>query len=735
MGVLDPYTARMPCLPHRRLTGAVPPWRGAPRARLSARVLPLLAALLLTAACGDDGAGTSGSPGDERPARVGAPAQDPSKRWSVPDIVDPPTARWQLVEDLRAQLEVPHHPSDGGGRVWLEQSYALEAAGEFEPREAVAARTPGRFVFRYEAGPQGIAPGGMLVFRVSLFWRWSAPWIRPLDGSVDPYHLASRFGLTEITTSAEGVELELIPVQMGVLAVLDEGGAGLTEGQTIEIVYGAGGAGARADAYAERKTPFWFEVDGDGDGLPGLVEDPALLDVSPGPAAQLVATITSSAAPEEPVRLTLAVLDATGSAGVPYEGALSFVDPPEALGLPERVSFTADELGRKTLDLQAQTEGIFRVLVEGETDPAGPGGARPLVALSNPLVVLDRAEPILWADLHGHSHVSDGTGTPEDYFRYARDVAALDVVALTDHDHWGTRKLDDDPATWGVIRDTVRRFHEPGRFVSLLGYEWTSWIHGHRHVVSFDAGEELEVYSSVDPDYETPRQLWEALDGTDTLTFAHHSAGDPIPVNWSFRPDPMREPVTEIVSVHGSSEARDSPRIVAGALDGHFVRDALDAGHRYGFIGSGDSHDGHPGLPHLANATGGLAALLTGDRTRGGVLEALRARRVYATSGARIVLRCSFDEHRMGSTIALDDDRGELVLLVHGTAPVDRVELVRSGHIVEGLTAGDDVLFDVSWRWALEGLQPGEYVYVRVIQQDGHMAWTSPFFFDEPTGG
>ena len=33
--------------------------------------------------------------------------------------------------------------------------------------------------------------------------------------------------------------------------------------------------------------------------------------------------------------------------------------------------------------------------------------------------------------------LSDGTGTPEDYFAYARDVAALDVIALTDHDHWG----------------------------------------------------------------------------------------------------------------------------------------------------------------------------------------------------------------------------------------------------------------------------------------------------------
>ena len=46
------------------------------------------------------------------------------------------------------------------------------------------------------------------------------------------------------------------------------------------------------------------------------------------------------------------------------------------------------------------------------------------------------------------------------------------------------------------------------------------------------------------------------------MTLAHHSAGDPVPVDWSFRPDPVLEPLTEVMSVHGSSEAADSPAVV-----------------------------------------------------------------------------------------------------------------------------------------------------------------------------
>ena len=55
---------------------------------------------------------------------------------------------------------------------------------------------------------------------------------------------------------------------------------------------------------------------------------------------------------------------------------------------------------------------------------------------------------------------------------------------------------------WEEIQRQTKRFHEPGRFVTLLGYEWTSWIQGHRHVLRFD--DEGKVLSSLDPAYESP---------------------------------------------------------------------------------------------------------------------------------------------------------------------------------------------------------------------------------------
>jgi hypothetical protein len=399
-------------------------------------------------------------------------------------------------------------------------------------------------------------------------------------------------------------------------------------------------------------------------------------------------------------------------------GEVILSDAAPVLDVPERIEFAAEHAGVRVVQARVRGPGVVRLRA------AGPGG---LETTSNPLVASAEGPRVLWADLHGHSNLSDGTGTPEDYFRYARDVAALDVAALTDHDHWGMLSLDEHPGMWEEIRRDARRFHEPGRFVTLLGYEWTSWIHGHRHVLYF--GDEGDVYSSLDPALESPRQLWAALEGQPALTFAHHSAGGPVPTNWDIPPDPRFEPVTEIVSVHGSSEAPDSPSLIYDPVAGNFVRDVLDRGYRLGFVGSGDGHDGHPGLAHLASSVGGLAAILSEERSREGVLKALRARRVYATSGPRILLRVALGPHPMGSEIALPaggSTTEELFVHVVAPAPLDRVELVRSGELLD--QAGLEGALEATLQRSLPDLRPGEYVYVRVVQQDGGLAWSSPIF-------
>jgi len=659
--------------------------------RSTCRTAPLAALLAFAAlACGEP------APEAATPQSAGTPAAAETPPGT------PPHARLDVVEMLRKDEAAKRSPSDGGGRAWLEPSP--------EGPAQVQAGSSSRFKLVYEVGPLGIAKHGAIYLQVSPFWDWSTPQVEDSDAP----------GYTELEASASDIELDaktLGPQLLGIEVV----GRPLVAGERVSLLYGAGERGASTDRFAERGSRFWFAVDGDGDGIRGILPDSPGVEVVAGAPARLLVTLPSVARPGERVPVTLALLDSQGNAGTLTAGEIVFPAPPPGLELPPHVALAASDRGRKTVFALAREPGVVRLRAEGPHD---------LSAESNPLQISRDGPRVLWGDLHGHSNFSDGTGTPEDYYLYARDVAGLDVAALTDHDHWGMLPLDSHPEMWDEIQRETKRFHEPGRFVTLLGYEWTSWIQGHRHVLRFD--DEGKVLSSLDPAYESPVQLWAALAGQPVLTFAHHSAGGPVPTNWAIPPDPILEPVTEIVSVHGSSEAPDSPQPIYDAVAGNFVREAaLGRGYRFGFIGSGDSHDGHPGLAQLASPVGGLAAILSEERTRESVLAALRARRVYATNGPRILLRSALGAHPMGSSLTLGPGGSvseSLFVSVIAPGSLERVDLIRSGRVVDTIEfAGER---DVTLERRVEDLRPGEYVYVRVVQRDGGAAWSSPIYIE-----
>ena len=515
-----------------------------------------------------------------------------------------PNARPEIVAMLRDDLEAVRHPADGGGRAWLEP--------DSEGLDRVSAGGAGRWTVVYEAGKLGIAEGGRLFFQVSPYWGWSDPQV------VSP----AAPGYTEVTTTADGVRLESRTVDRGLLGIR-VGGRPLAAGERVRIVYGAGDAGARADRFAERGSRFWIAVDGDGDGVRGLLAEPPEVTIAAGQPAGLALHLPSVARPGETVRLTVAVLDAGGNAGAPTRSARS------ALG---RRRDGRPRAPRLRLERSAAGRGVVEVTAHARrglaaSRPAMPAG---LAGRSNPIQVVApgrRAScgPTCTATrqlLRRHRHAGGLLPLRPRRRRPRRRRAHR------------PRPLGPAPARRATPSCGTRsarqteRFHEPGRFVTLLGYEWTNWIHGHRHVLYFgDDGEVLELARPRLRD--AAASCGSALRGQPALTFAHHSAGGPIATDWSFPPDPELEPVTEIVSVHGTSEASDSPGPIYGPVPGNFVRDVLDRGYRLGFVGSGDSHDGHPGLAHLASPTGRPGGdPRRGGHPRGGARGAARAPRL-----------------------------------------------------------------------------------------------------------
>ena len=107
-----------------------------------------------------------------------------------------------------------------------------------------------------------------------------------------------------------------------------------------------------------------------------------------------------------------------------------------------------------------------------------------------------------------------------------------------------------------------------------------------------------------------------------------------------------------------------------------------------------------------------------------------RARRTYATSGPRILLRTSLAGQEMGSRLAGGELPSDPTLLVSvaGTDRIDRVEVIQRGLPPVAYDAEDRT--EVTFQAPLEALAPGDFVYVRVVQADGALAWSSPCFVD-----
>ncbi len=595
-----------------------------------------------------------------------------------------------------SSYSLPPGHGDGGGRASI------------EPADPVRVATRGTWTIRFITGPDSIATGGGLVVQYPVFWNWSKP------QTTDP----SYPGYVEWATSVEDVELTGFASHLGwVRIVVDEGI--LVPGDTVIIVYGggAGGGQAVADPYAERGQEFLIKVDGDGDDVFAEIDRSPKIDLTAGSTAQLRLFGRGEVRDGEKTELVVSALDRFGNRAPDYRGTVRFSYRWTVSGLPDHYTFTEEDRGAHAFPVTWFNAGTGRIRVVEE------GGV--LEAWSNPIRVIPRNRPepyrLLWADLHQHSNFSDGTGLPEDLHSYARDVEYLDVFALTDHDHHGLRPLNEE--MWNRLQAVTDSFYQPDTFVTLHAYEWTNWVYGHRNVYYF--GDLREVFSTADSATNSPAELWRALPDGQSLTIAHHTGGGPVPIDWSIPPDPAYEWLVEIASVHGSSECKGCPKEIYNPIEGSFVRDALALGYRLGFIAAGDGHIGHPGETY--GASGGLAGIYAGSRTREAIWEALSARRTYATSGERIILRVDLNGHWMGSVIPLAELPDQLAIEVSawGTAPMDRADLISDGVEIATEYGSEE---EFSCRFLVPRPESETYYYVRLTQMDGALAWSSPIW-------
>jgi hypothetical protein len=323
----------------------------------------------------------------------------------------------------------------------------------------------------------------------------------------------------------------------------------------------------------------------------------------------------------------------------------------------------------------------------------------------------------LFGDIHQHSAHSDGCGAASEPFVRARDAYGDDFCALSDHESFLGKRIG--PGEWSYLQSVVDAHDEPGEFAALYAFEWTGRAHpGPGHKVVYAEKRTREVLSR--DVLSEGRDLVARCRDEGRIAVPHH-------VGWTGANEDAHDehiqPVWEICSCHGCYETFAHELGQRGDLRDQMVDAVLRRGHRFGFIASSDSHGllWHHGVARKRDPfRTGLTAVQATACTREAILAAIRDRRCYATSGAKIVLDFRADGAPMGSLLVGRKAR-EFAVRVTGTAPIASLELVGP----EGVLARSEPHDTTS---ELSAVLDESYVYARIKQSDGEMAWSSPIF-------
>ena len=369
------------------------------------------------------------------------------------------------------------------------------------------------------------------------------------------------------------------------------------------------------------------------------------------------------------------------------------------------------------------------------------GGTTGNLSVLRDLVATYRPEAspykVYFGEIHGHSELSDGRGSPDDYFATARDEAKLDFCALTDHDHGGVRAAELwDAGKWELVQQKVAEYHEHGRFVTMLGYERDSWPYYPNACLYYREGSGEMVRGQEDGEI-THTELAELLRRDDILTIPHQISQLEVGVNFRALPMELMPRLVEIYSKWGTSEYFDNPKPIRTAVRGNYWRDALERGARVGCIAGSDIHSPFPGLvrddgdDNLRQPNPGTAAVLATELSRDAIFEALVARRCYACEGARIRmdfrLSCAF----MGSEIC-DEGSPERCIWFEVEAPdaIENIIVIKNGRDEFAWNVGGSAAKHRGVVVDLVAERDCDYYYLRTTMVDGRRAWSSPVWVE-----
>lgn len=543
---------------------------------------------------------------------------------------------------------------------------SLPFLGELTARTAtLTAGQTTEVVLDHVVGASGIADSGWLKLCFTYYSDWNLQTDDPTGRDYATAELAHRSDLggaspgslatvrrLRVAYDVKGGER---PFQKALLVHLEDGFA--RPGDHIVIRLGdrrSGGPGTRVQTFVESAFVFRLYVDALGTSKMAHAAE-VNIDITPGPAVRLVAAgprlVRSGAS--APLRAHLE--DVWGNAAVDTPARLrvtsgGWTAPPHVL--------PADGWAATAFDLPARPPGSY----DARLTAVLPDGSE-LTAEAPVDVVSDLpGERAYFADLHVHSDDTVGTQDSAYNFAYGHRIGGLDILGYTANDFQITDQA------WRDVVALCRDVAEEGAFVCFPGVEWcgNAGVGGDHNVIYL--GDDTPLARSLEwndatsarrpePEHWPITELYDAFVARpqDYLLMPHVGGRRAI-LDWHH---PALERLIEVHSAWGTSP--------------WFLEDAMRRGLRLGVSANSDEHRGRPGSgapgANIFGTRGGLTGVLAPELTHAAVGATLRARRTWATSGARAVALLRAVDHWMGDECVVDGDEMVLSYALYGDAP------------------------------------------------------------------
>ncbi len=333
---------------------------------------------------------------------------------------------------------------------------------------------------------------------------------------------------------------------------------------------------------------------------------------------------------------------------------------------------------------------------------------------------------LLWGDTHKHSNVSrcsqGNEPTPDDLYRYGTDVFHYDWFALSDHAEDPRQAgYDQIDYYWWKQQKLADLYHVPGFMSVLYNFEWSlQFPHGHHNTI-FPSRPTLRLDRSLAAS-STLAGGWKHLEKNKlrAITIPHTGADPGMGTAWEVQDDRYQRLCEIFQACRGSYEHAGCPREFTNTRNKKgFYWNALEKGYHVGVIASTDHGYGVS-----------YACVYAPDNSRESIWQALWDRRTYGSTAYGLVLELRSGDRWMGEEWS-SREAPPLEIYVRGSAPVRSVEILGRSKVLHAEGSAEKPLgkdeVRLRWtdpEWAAQDRE--QWYYVRVIQADDEMAWSSP---------